>query len=287
MTWARLDDRFHDNRKIKRAWRRAPAAVGLHVMAITYSAGHLTDGFVDPDFVEDRIPVKKQRDRVLSVLLDAGLWKAVDNGWELNDFSDYNPSKAEILARKEAKAAAGRKGAQSRWSPMAGAIDDDGSSHDDGMQVPYPSHMAAMRIDAPDPTRPVIKDSSSRAERERKERDKASDDDRRLCRLLAEQVKERNPKAKVAKDVTWLRSMRLLRESDGNSPDEIETLIRWLFTDPGDDANFWAATIQSASGLRKHFGQVWAKKQAAGRGAQNGRAPSESTEAYIARRSAA
>lgn len=99
------------------------------------------------------------------------------------------------------------------------------------------------------------------------ERGKASDEDRRLCRLLAEHMRRRNPKAKIGSETSWLRSMRLLRERDGNTPGEIEQLITWLFTDPGDDADFWAGTIQSPKGLREHFGTVWGKMhpRAAGR----------------------
>lgn len=102
---------------------------------------------------------------------------------------------------------------------------------------------------------------SSRRDRDDVERTKASDDDRRLCRLLAGMAKEHNPKLRVEKDAAWLRSMRLLREEDGNTPDEIERVIRWTFAGGSEDAVFWANTIQSASGLRKHFAQVWARMQ--------------------------
>lgn len=148
--WAKFDDRFHENRKIKRAWRRCPAAIGMHVMAITYSAGHLTDGFVDVDFVEDRMPQKRAREKAVSVLVDVGLWLTADEGWIVNDFSEFNETKADIEAKRAAKSSAGKKGAARRWgdgndiapaiaaasSRQASSVANDGS------------------VNEPDPTRP-------------------------------------------------------------------------------------------------------------------------------------
>jgi hypothetical protein len=262
MAWARLDDRFHDNRKIKRVWRRCPAAVGLHVMAITYSAGHLTDGFIDTDFVEDRMPTTKQRDKAVECLIDAGLWHPADEGWVINDFAEFNMTREAAAAKHAAKAEAGRKGALARWgdsNDMAGAMAADSSSHD-----------GSIANDAPDPTR-TFKEanaSSSGAERADKESRKATDDDLTNCRLFGELARSRNPKVKIPKAktgewATWLREMRLLRSADENSPADIERVIRWLFTDPSQDAMFWGTTIQAPSGLREHFAQVWGKMNAA------------------------
>jgi hypothetical protein len=115
VAWARFDDRFHENRKIKRAWRLCPASIGLHVMAITYCAGHLTDGFVDVDFVEDRMPSKRARERAVAVLVEVGLWSAADEGWHVHDFCEFNETKAGADAKRRAKSEAGKKGAAMRY----------------------------------------------------------------------------------------------------------------------------------------------------------------------------
>lgn len=109
------------------------------------------------------------------------------------------------------------------------------------------------------------KASSSGAQRQDREREKASNEDRANCRLFAELVRGRNPKAKIPKagrEVGWLRDMRLLREADANTAADIERLIRWLFTDPCRDAVFWGTTIAAPSGLREHFPTIWAKMTA-------------------------
>lgn len=141
--WARFDDRFHENRKIKRLWRRCPAALGLHVMAITYCAGHLTDGMVDEDFVEEKMPVKRARDKAVATLVEVGLWLPEVDGWQIKDFAEFNETRADIEARRAAKSEAGKKGAAKRWSKdsnMAPAI-----------ALATSSQAASLPTDAPEP----------------------------------------------------------------------------------------------------------------------------------------
>jgi len=53
--------------------------------------------------------------------------------------------------------------------------------------------------------------------------------------------------------------MRLLRERDGNSEDEIAAVIEWVFCAP--DGAFWAGVVESPTSLRKHFPKIWAQMQ--------------------------
>ena len=99
------------------------------------------------------------------------------------------------------------------------------------------------------------------------ELEKSTDDDRASCRLFYSLGRERNPKMKIpgegsGEHASALKAMRLLRERDEQSTADIQTLIRWLFTDPSDDAVFWGTTIQAPSGLRKNFSKVWSKMAA-------------------------
>lgn len=145
MTWARLDDRFHEHRKVKSAWHVDPGAVGLHVVAITYCAGHETDGLVDVEFVREKLPRQRDRDRLIGALVNAGLWEPVDDGWLLHDFLDYNPSKASLdekRARDAERKARGRR-TQSERTPHVVRADTTRS--------PNGVHAASG---GPDPTRP-------------------------------------------------------------------------------------------------------------------------------------
>jgi hypothetical protein len=102
MAWAKFDDRYDDNRKIKRAWRLCPAAVGLHVMASTYSSRHGTDGIVDLAWLEEKIPQPKQLKKTIDVLVEAGLFDVLDGeSFAIHDFLEYNPSKAQVERERE------------------------------------------------------------------------------------------------------------------------------------------------------------------------------------------
>jgi hypothetical protein len=115
MPYARLDDRYDDHRKIKRALRREPAAVAMHVMAITYCNRHNTDGEIDVEWVEEKLalmPCKPaQRQRVLAVLLEIPLFERRDKDtFFVHDFLDWNLSREQ----RTRLAKQGKRGGQAR-----------------------------------------------------------------------------------------------------------------------------------------------------------------------------
>lgn len=102
MTWVRIDDRYWTNRKVRKAWRLEGRTVGLHVMALAYCSMNETDGVIDEEFVNALMPNPRDRKQVLDVLLDVGLWHASpeDGFWVINDYLEFNPSKAELTERR-------------------------------------------------------------------------------------------------------------------------------------------------------------------------------------------
>jgi hypothetical protein len=121
MPWAKLDDRFHDNPKIRRAWMACPASVGVHVMALTYSAAHSLNGHVEPEFVQTLLPGAKARREVVTALVTAGLWLVCDPGWEIKDYLKYNPSREQVEAKRAKAAAAGKLGGMAK-AALAGGV---------------------------------------------------------------------------------------------------------------------------------------------------------------------
>jgi hypothetical protein len=101
MPWARLDDNFHAHPKIRKAWR-CRAAVGLHALALSYAMHYGTEGKLSDEWVEDQLPDAGERSDVTAVLVRAGLWEEAPEGWLIHDFLVYNPSNADIEARKAA-----------------------------------------------------------------------------------------------------------------------------------------------------------------------------------------
>jgi hypothetical protein len=172
VSWARFDDLYDDNRKVKRAFRREPMAVAVHVMSITYAARHETDGVVDLDWLEERMHDDEQRARVLAVLVDAGLFERLPAGeslalhvddrtkhagahdvtlgplsedaYVIHDFLDYNPSSVEAHAKRRADADRKRQARDS-------STERPGGVRADTKRTPSGVNAASK---SPDPTRP-------------------------------------------------------------------------------------------------------------------------------------
>lgn len=101
MAWAKLDDRYDDNPKIKRAWLMHMGAVGLHSMAVTYCCRHELDGLLGDAWIKEKLPVKRDRDAICAALVECGLFEVVADGFVVHDFLDFNPSREELRERRE------------------------------------------------------------------------------------------------------------------------------------------------------------------------------------------
>lgn len=103
MAWARFDDRFHGNPKVMGVWQTCPEAIGLYVMSVTYCSQHETDGLVHDWFLQTLEPKRSKRNRLTSALLNAGMFEEHSAGFLINDYLEFNPSKADLEARREAE----------------------------------------------------------------------------------------------------------------------------------------------------------------------------------------
>lgn len=101
MTWAKLDDNFHSHPKIREAFRRDPASIGLHAMAISWTSAYEADGRVPTWFIEGVIADESQRHSALDALVSEGLWKRNGEGFVIHDYLDFNPSRAELRAKRD------------------------------------------------------------------------------------------------------------------------------------------------------------------------------------------
>lgn len=151
MPWAKIDDGFHAHRKARRAYKQHRGSLGLHLLAMSYCAGQLTDGLVDVEFVESYLPSEKEMTAVTSALVDSGLWTPEGAGWRINDWLDYNPSRGEVLERRARDAerkAAGRR-TQSNGSPKGVRADTtrtpSGLNAESDGPDPYPSSSSKKR----------------------------------------------------------------------------------------------------------------------------------------------
>jgi len=61
--------------------------------------------------------------KALAELTDRGLWEETASGWLIHDFLDWNPSSAEVSAKRASRAEAGRRGGRRSGEERA----DDGT----------------------------------------------------------------------------------------------------------------------------------------------------------------
>lgn len=94
MTWVKLDDGFWSNPKVDGVGNEA---AGVYARALSYCGCHETDGTI-PDSVVRYIG----RIRAWEALVDKGLMERLDNGFLVPDFLHFNPSHAQLEAKREA-----------------------------------------------------------------------------------------------------------------------------------------------------------------------------------------
>lgn len=130
MPWVKIDEDFSDHPKIVAA---GPLAMAMQVAAMCYCNKYLTDGYIParqvPRLISlDGLPVTVEQ--VVKQLLDHRLWEVADGGYVIHDYADFQPSRDEALAEREAKRTAGRKGGKASAQARAKARGQAGASAD-------------------------------------------------------------------------------------------------------------------------------------------------------------
>lgn len=100
MSWAKLDDCFADHPKFAGL---SLAAVGLWACGLAYCSRHLTDGEISKKMLH-RISPEAAPAASAAELVAAGIWHDVGDRYEVHDYLKYNPSRAKVLAQREADA---------------------------------------------------------------------------------------------------------------------------------------------------------------------------------------
>lgn len=133
--WVKIDDRFAEHPKLMAA---GALAWGVWAEAMAYCNRNLTDGFIPVAVAEafggrwrTRVDgrvwqafvhcgdemVAVDAEFVAAALADAGLWHRVDGGYQIHDYADYQPTKAQVMAEREHRhsvASAGGKAAKAK-----------------------------------------------------------------------------------------------------------------------------------------------------------------------------
>ncbi|MBF6411229.1 hypothetical protein [Nocardia farcinica] len=118
MPWFLVDDGFANSAAVMRIPRRNRcAASGLWTLAGSWCAKELTDGFVPAHMLPEFAATKA----VAGHLVEAGLWRVVEGGWQFVDWRAPQPIRANV----EAERAAARRRMQAKRAANKGVCSAD------------------------------------------------------------------------------------------------------------------------------------------------------------------
>jgi len=155
MAWLKLTDELWSNRKTQRLLKRGRngsglTAFGLHMAGLLHCAKYLTDGYVEPDFVEETLDDAKvsgkRRAELVDALVRGGQWNVKGDGWLIHDYLDHNPSREEVLERRARDAARKARGREAQSADDPQDVRADAAGTDAGTN---------LESDGPVPSRPV------------------------------------------------------------------------------------------------------------------------------------
>lgn len=123
MAWLKLDDQIFLNRKVAQCDANTKL---LYIVGLSYCANQLTDGYIP----ETTLPllagmagldwqIAKQS---AGKLLDVCLWIATQNGWQIPDYLDYNPSRDQVKHNQHVRSEAGKRGGYAKNKQNAGNL---------------------------------------------------------------------------------------------------------------------------------------------------------------------
>lgn len=112
MVWVRLSDDINEHPKIARL---DDHGLSLFIAGLAYSNRNTTDGFIPKAvglgqlrYCEGHVA------EAIAQLVETVLWVPVDRGWQIHDFGQYQPSRAEVMQERAAKKNARVSGGQQR-----------------------------------------------------------------------------------------------------------------------------------------------------------------------------
>lgn len=126
---------FHHPKMVDARAEVGSVAFALYVEAVCYARRHLTDGFIRRGVAKTLLP--DAGERVIQALVDCGLWDSAEGGYQIHDYTEWNPTRADVESKRAAWTERQR---QSRERRAAAVLSDHMSQRDKGV-----SHAAVTR----------------------------------------------------------------------------------------------------------------------------------------------
>ena len=269
--WFKVDDKLHDHRKARKAGK---AAMGLWVLAGSWSMDNETDGFVPADVLSRWGTISDAKR-----LVEAGLWTREtfhgEPGFRFHDWGRFQPSAAVTAARRAKESEAAMRGNHNRWHVQRGITDPDCEYcyrvPDREPDLPPDRVSVGSASGAPSgqdesaPNRPVPVPEPTTTSKEVVGDCRA--DVERICEYLADAIEENGSK-RPAITKGWQDEARRLLDRDGRTEDEVIRAIDWCQRGESANARFWRPNVMSMTKLRAKFDQMRLQAAEENRGAQ-------------------
>ena len=117
MAWFKADDRIMEHHKFIAARAKGGhRAIGVWFHAGTWANGQMTDGFIPRSWASLNNALNEAE-----ILVEVGLWDedASRDGWQMHDYADYQPSRADLEAKSQQKRSSGQAGGKQTASRRA------------------------------------------------------------------------------------------------------------------------------------------------------------------------
>lgn len=163
MTWFRLDDGWLRHPKHRAAGLKGRA---LWIAGGTWSSEQLTDGRIPKEMlpvlaIDAEIGTGRTEARRL---VEVGLWEDLGDAWQMHDWHDFQPSRADVLADRAKREAASSLANHTRWHTRRGRTDpscphcqpSEPESDSDPKRTPEPDPMLGIPPARPDPTQLLV-----------------------------------------------------------------------------------------------------------------------------------
>lgn len=249
--WFKVDDNLMSSDKvlsIPRRDGRRMAALGLWTAAGSWSAKKERDGYVPEFMVEELGAGQEQADDLVA----AGLWDALDDGYQFHNWAKYQPTRDALEAKREATRQRVAAWRERKGGGVANNVDNTVSNDDERERngvtndaVTLPPNPTRTRPD-PNPVTPTGV-TSQHAPETGAAVEQPRHDVEQLLDLLDEQI-ARNGAKLPGRNKTNRDAMRLMLDRDGRSFDDVRGAILWC-----QQHEFWRSNILSAAKLREQF----------------------------------
>jgi len=165
VTWFKVDDSFYRSAKVRKLGNKRVSAVGLWSLCGGWSADNLADGFVPWEVITDWDPKRL----LARELIRVGLWfeteRDGETGCQFHDWTDWQPTRDQVIQRRKADAERKARWRASRWNPGDPPPDDQQDERGDTQAESQRESRRDTQRDSrqesakesslPDPTRPV------------------------------------------------------------------------------------------------------------------------------------